>query len=511
MISKLVLVSQITVVTLCLVAAIVLPLYFLKWKEETSKPSDIGAIMAGAGVLDTVIQLKLSDCTYYSLFTNAPPFETDANGVFARADADFRLTTVGGVFTGQRRLFEITNCMSNPAYNPECEVFNPLLFFDKTIAVATESQIINKGCNYTSNTNSTQGGFYLSDDGRSIKAGCIKTDMDGTRRFEKLTNIAPTSELSQIPNNWFVIGSPSLSVSQYVYSAPGFNHSFAGPFVWPLKNVLVNTTSTKFATTTLNMFSDVYFLIRVPLSFTQYLFSTEDDIAGISTWKVSFTLDRLMKTNAVNPGWSIVSAAEFSTVITSTTNLSTSYGFPMVCLLNDSLVQYYQLMTTAGVAQLVPRSMGIGYFDGNQTFWIVKSDTRKTSIPLASDILDLSVVIGSVASLAAVPQVATIAISTSKTGETTIVNQETGISVTQTTADGQVTTTNLNTGQVTINRTGDVPNAAALTAVPAAPKKQSFYEKNKLYIYEAVGVTTVLLVFSTAAILLWKYNRQAKK
>ena len=491
-----VLVSFVVVVTLCLIVSVILPLYFLKWKKKESTKSSVGLIMAGAAVLDTVVQLKLIDWTYYSLFYNFSSFQTDANGVFKNNGQLARPS-----------LNEITNCISLPNYDAGRAIWNPQLFFDKNIAVATETQILTKGCAYLSDTNLTRGGFYLSDDGLSIKVGRIKTNADGTHTLEKLVSIAPTTDVSKIPNNWFVIGSPSLSIAEYVYSAPAFFDSFAGPFVWPIKNF---TVSTRFDTATINMYSDIYFLIRIPRTFSQYLFSTSDNPAGLA--KVSFDMAKLIQTNALKTGWSILSITEAQASMSATTISTNNWYNPKTCLYDslDGLVKVceFGLSSKPGVVTILSESASSVWDNGVNNFWIVKSATRRTNTPLASDILDLSLTIGNVGTLSAVAQVPTIVQSTNNSGVTTIVNQVTGVTVTQTTANGIVTTINQNSGRVSTQKTGDVTlSPEQLTAEePPVSSNESFYEKNKLYIYEAVSVGSTLVLATITGILLWKMN-----
>lgn len=487
---KLLLAVFISVVSLCLVSSIILPLYFFKWKPTSKR------VIAGAAniQLDTIMQLKLIDWTYYGLFRYAPPFETNADGVFLilnPKDLKDLVTVVGNVNSGAK-LFEITNCAHGPKYYPD--KMDPAVFFDNNIAVATESQIKGKGCQYLSTTNMSQGGFYFSDDGMAIKAGRIKTNPDGTSTLEPLANVKPTSDLSKIPNNWFVIGSPLLNISEYVYSVPELDQSYAGPFVWPLKSTL----STLFSNLEISMYSDRCFLIRIPRTFSQYLFSTPDDIPGLSRTKVCFPLARLLATNALKTGWSILSLTEAQLIVTATTTPLTN-----VCLYDDSdgLVKYCKFGTNESPDVFTMLTSNLGFQGGVQNCWIVKADTRQKSIPIASDILDFGIVIGTVGSLAPVDPVKTTIEFKSLSGQTTIVNQVTGVTVTTTTgSNGQITTTNQNTGEVTVHKDGIAPIPDKLTAKPS---KESFFDKNQMYIYQSIGIASTALV-ATLVFLLFR-------
>lgn len=508
----------VTAIILGLTAAIVLPLYFLKWKKDSK------SVVAGTVIttMNTVIQLELIDWTYFSLFYKAP-FETDANGsAFIRrdsgtADSSYQLlTSVQKQYTNpvgyHPLLYEITNCLGSPNYNAAHETGNILLFFAKNIAVATESQVRN-GITNLANTKS-QGGYFLSDDGMSIKVGSIN---NGTLTLSK--NVAPKSATaanmtSNIPNTWFVMGSSTLNIEDYMN-----RERFSGPTVTGVSTsdgatLKVTKPSVAITSTIPVTLSRTYFLLKIPIQFSQYLFSTADDLPGTSISSASFRLSRLTNSNALKSGWSILTIQEARSIID-----ASNTGGNRVCLVDeaDATVKICEVGKLATDGKVTIRTTSVGYMNGVQNYWLIKASTAQSSFPLVSDILDFSVVIGRVVppppmvtggfETPIIPSVSAPKSSIVKstdplTNVSTIVNHETGIIVTQTTSNDKVTSTNQSTGQVTVNKVGETPSDEVLTRAP--PPKKSFFDENKLSIFIAIGVVCVLLISGATFWFFWR-------
>jgi len=461
---KIAYVSIALILALFLAVSVVLPLYFLKWKKGKD------SVSAGTGIR-TIVQLQVIPQTFCCAFytpKQISPFETDSNGVAYTTTAtteNLRLTTsVTKTTLMSSTLYWIVN-------NQQKIAWNPMQLFDPRVSVATESQINAMGVHNLSKTNSN-GSFYLSDDGYSIKVGRI----DSNGKLETMPNIPTTTDLTKVPNNWFLVGDSDYGIMDYIWSPPGWAASFSGPFTFTLSNL----SSTYIDNTA---FSDIYFLVRVPKQFSMYLFATVTDLAGsspaASAGEQNFPLKKLTDTNALINGWTILSHTEASSVMTNNTTFSTIFKPFKTCLqttdsLGNSIVQYYQQSSLATNPVFVPQ-LGVGFLNGAQDFWIVKAPSRQTVVPLPNVIFDFSVIMGTLP--VELPPLSNPIVSS--------------------TADGIVTTVNTATGQVTVSKEG-----TATTTATTITKKIDY---KSIYIYISVGVAASLILAAVAVFLSWKY------
>lgn len=478
---KIAYVSIALILALFLAVSVVLPLYFLKWKKDRD------SVSAGTGIR-TIVQLQVIPQTFCCAFytpKQISPFETDSNGVAYTTTAtttNLRLTTsVTKTTLTSSTLHWIVNSQSSPWYNTwyidaqQKSAWNPMQLFDPRVSVATESQINAMGVHNLSKTNSN-GSFYLSDDGYSIKVGRI----DSNGKLETMPNIPTTTDLTKVPNNWFLVGDSDYGIMDYIWSPPGWAASFSGPFTFTLSNL----SSTYIDNTT---FSDIYFWVRVPKQFSMYLFATATDLAGsspaASAGEQNFPLKKLTDTNALINGWTILSHAEASLVMTYNTTFSTIYKPFKTCLQTtdssgNSIVQLYQQSSLATDPVFVP-TLGGGFINGVQDFWIVKAPSRQTVVPLPNAIFDFSVIMGTLP--VELPPLSNPIVSSTDP------------------ADGIVTTVNTTTGQVTVSKEG----TAATTITKEIDHKSIDYKS--IYIYISVGVAASLILAAVAVFLSWKY------
>lgn len=529
-------IAFLVVVFVFLAASIFLPLYFLKWKKDSAKVS------AGAEMekMDSVVTIEFNDWMNFFMFNNSTTVETNADGVAFGRDMDYMLYTSKGIMAG-RYLYDITNCPGSINYFSK-KTNSPFMLFDQQIAVATEKQVVDAfGALLPGAIANTKVGLFLADDGLSIKAGKI---VNGKLSLMRNAN--------SIVNSWFVMGSSQFKlVSDFMNCVP----NAYGPIVsrirtdsnpnlqdTPVFRIVSTGASDGFYT-----YSDIIFFVRVPFTFRQYLSSLSDGTGSIANrgW---FHYKHLVNSGALKNGWDIVDSANDIFKGSDSTQFGGGTQTFYALDRSDATVKFFVMNKTA--KKPLPGDVWQGPHYG---LWLVRASEPQTRLPYPGDIFDLDKIIGrlvnpdisvapAVASAAAeqpaattliasaaqdliqnlqvpagTPTVYTVKIwpngvvlfepakpivqSTDEKGVTTIINQTTGITATQSTADGLVTSTNLNTGKVKVNRIGEAPTPEALTTIPKTSKDNTL-----LYIGIGVGGTIVIAIIFAFTFLYWKFG-----
>ena len=470
--------------------SVLLPLYFIKWKDSGSKALAAGTIASGSPV---VVQVKAP--WFYPQFFSAvanrlsiTKFSTNAQGVAFYIDITTPITSNGGgtmtsVDGNGKPFFSYKKISRNPGYTSYEVTF--WSHISNGIAIATLSQINAqlKSSVIPVTDTASRGAFYISDDGKQLLVGKIKSD----GLLSPLTNIEPTFDVEIIPNTCFVTGFPNYSITDYISTEP-FNTTYG-----PIVNGVGNLVSTAPLIPGMDPSSRLqnsseYFMYRIPLLFNSSLLAGGNTTDGNIVYYPLISMSTITNAGIFKSGWSLATLTEASAVFTTASfynfniNPTTNTSFDMVLQATANQINssergsdMYATMFTKNntgttVISLSPTDV---YADRalKSALWLVKYNNNATSpltrIPSIIDVMDLNVTMGVLGSLSPVTQTP---ISTPPPP-------------TNPPPKSQSSTTSVT---ATLEASG--------STVFSLPKSNSFLEQNGLYIYVSIGVVGSLVV-----------------
>ena len=466
--------------------SVLLPLYFIKWKDSGSKALAAGTIASGSPV---VVQVKAP--WFYPQFFSAvanrlsiTKFSTNAQGVAFYIDITTPITSNGGgtmtsVDGNGKPFFSYKTISRNPAYTS----YEVTFWLKKSdgIAIATLSQINAqlKSSVMSVTDTASRGAFYLSDDGSQLLVGKITSD--GT--LSPLINIEPTFDITSIPNTCFVTGFPNYSITDYIATEP-FKTTYG-----PIVNGVGNLVSTAPLIPGMDpnsrlQNSSEYFLYRVPLLFNSSLLAGGATTAGNIVYNPLISMSTITNAGIFKSGWSLATLTEASAMFTTASfynfniNPTTNTSFDMVLQATASQVNssaigssmYATMFTKASTGTtVISLSPADTYADRTlkSALWLVKYNNNATSpltrIPSIIDVMDLNVTMGVLGTISPITQ--------------------TPVSTPPPPPSNPPSTSKSSTTSVTTTL------EASGSTVFTLPKSKSFLDQNGLYIYISIGVT----------------------
>jgi flagellar basal body-associated protein FliL len=340
--------------------SIFVPLYIFKWRQSSSND-----LKAGADRSD-IILVKYPWLSF-NLFCDEEkllPFSTDQDGVAYTIDSSGRMFDVHTNTPSDVRLSSLVYYTGN--------------------RIATLSQITSYISSKTSpillTSTAPLGIYYFSDDKTKILIG--KLTKSG--QLEVLANRSPTFDVSEIPDTFFMLGSPSETILD-VLSAK------------PLIRAIANLNET-FPVLKDSQISSTFFGYMLPLPF--FVMFKAGFKADVLDGSLSFGPVPSTQVNFLKRGWSLMTLSEANAAFNRNTVffLDGWTYVTRVALLGD---------TNSGQVSTYYRTFESGQFVLTNPlptfrFLLVKSSTPLSTIPNVSDIIDLSIVLGRIGNI--IPQ-----------------------------------------------------------------------------------------------------------
>jgi len=483
---------------LLIACSILLPLYFLKWKDSSTSKS----LAAGLG---TPVVVEIQVPWLYAYFFSNPfntanyisasilPFGTNQQGIAYSIDPIGIMTNSTINATSSSNF----NSLSNPTYPTPSTIQS---FFTKQVSgIATQSQITSYISSLQASSQSPmqvtstagRGSFYLSDDKSKLLVGKITS----TGEFVPvLPNISLNYDITRIPDTFFVTGLSTFGITDYV-DTQAFNTSY-GPVINGVGNL--NSSATLFATEDPNSGirnSNTFFIYRVPLVFNsafwaQFKSNTTNGLvepfgytkSTVNNVVTEFSFSQVVTSLATvfKPGWSLATQAEAtaafqtSTFYNFNTNPTLNTSFKLV-LANNGIVSLFNKNNT-GANVITKNTTPFSYteFVTASVHWLVKSVSPLTTMPTISDVMDLNITMGMIGNI-------------SPATSSTTPQPAPG--------NGQLISSN---GSQTAMMTPD-------GMVFSTPKSSTFLQKNGLAIYITTGLVVSCAVI--VGILYWQSHR----
>ena len=290
---------------LLIAAGVLLPLYFLKWKPDSSK----SLISAGTAAF-TVFQVDFNSyfCTYFFSLRDRT-LTTTGNDKYTRTDKNMmsimKTDSTGCVFTFRENLntprvptdldlLTIDGVNTNRSLQELCGGTSTVLTFIPYFStgwtgtmIATDQQINAKlaslaaeGENMETSPTQNNGAFYIATNSTgnylSLNLGKIENGS-----LSPITNRNYAFNASQFPNTAFIFSDPTYNMTEII-STSAYNTNF-GPYAMPT----FNQSITAAGRVTIGASSPLYtsFILKVPALFVQNiqneLVSTTGEIVSL--------------------------------------------------------------------------------------------------------------------------------------------------------------------------------------------------------------------------------------